>query len=386
MDDYKDIRNLLKPRRDIKASEAFRKKIEVEMQRREHIDLRWKFVLGGFTLGAVAAILILLFMPSGMSAKEILAKAFYAIRKSSGIEMKVDIRTESRENFEQIIPNAEFVTHSIILLRHDSTTYWYVTKGERSAEKNPNGLYVWITPFNIGWHYTEYEHNILGYLNILLNPEGIIESELQSAMSESGTNYEVLKRNNEIILTANSMPKGDFTNPYVLNGSVEESENIRRYVLDARNYHLKSSTVSMMVDGKEVEVLRVTDIDYNPKSKRLPSPPSDITFIEDTETAAPAGIDGLDARETATVLLNALSNWDTDILYKFLYPIEAEEVYRPTYEGSRLLALGHPFKSGGNPYLVFVPYTLRLKNGYVKKFNLVLAKYSDAAWLLDGGL
>lgn len=386
MDDYKDIKALLKPRRDIKASEAFRKTIENEIHRREHIGLRWRFVLGGLTLGAAAAILILLFVPSGMSAKEILAKAFYAIRKSSGIEMKVDIRTESRENFEQIIPNAEFVTHSIILQRCDSTTYWYVTKGERSAEKNPNGLYVWIAPFKIGWHYTEYDYNVLGYLNTLLKPESILESELQSAMSESGTHYEVAKRNNEIILTVYSIPEGDFTNPYALNGSVEESENIRRYVLDAGNYHLKSSTVSMMVDGKEVEVLKMTDIDYNPKNKRLPSPPSDITFIEDRETTAPSGITGLDSRETASVFLNALFNWDTEILYKFLYPIEAEEIYRPIYEGSSLLTLGRPFKSGVNPYIVYVPYTIRLKNGNVKKFHLALTRYSGDAWLFDGGL
>ncbi|MDE6290547.1 MAG: hypothetical protein K2M16_03355, partial [Muribaculaceae bacterium] len=364
----------------------FRKTIENDLKGNSHAGQVWRFVWAGLTLGAAAAILILLFVPSRLSAKEILSKAFYAIRISNCIGMKVDIRTESRENFEHIIPNAGFVTHEIILQRNDSTTYWYVTKGERSAEKNHNGLYVWIAPFNIGWHYAGHDYDVLGYLNILLNPESVLQSELQSAMSESGTHYEIEKRKNEIILTAHSMPEGDFIHPYALNGSVKESENIRQYVLDPRNYHLKSSTVSMIIDGKAVEVLKMTDIDYNPKDKTLPSIPTDITFIEDTEATSPSGIPGLDARETASLFLKALSDWNTDILYKFLYPVEAEEVYRSTYEGSRLLALGRPFKSGINPHLVFVPYTLRLKGGYVRKMNLALSRYPGEAWLFDGGL
>lgn len=300
--------------------------------------------------------------------------------------MKVDIRTDSREIFEHINPNAEFETHDIMLQRHDSTTYWYVGKGERAAEKNNDGLYVWITPLNIGWHYIKEDRNVLGYLNLLINPENVLESELEYTLSAPEAICDITEREGEIILTIHSMPKGSYANPYALNTSIEESENIRRYILDAQNHHLKSSTVSMVVDGKEIEVLKVTDIDYDPENRNLPSPPADITFIKDSETTSPSGIPGLDARETASVFLNALYEWDTDILYRFLNPIQAEKSYRQTYEGARLLTLGEPFRSGSNPHLIFVPYTLLLRGGHIKKMNLVLTGCFEDAWRFDGGL
>lgn len=386
MDDYNDIRNLLKPRRYIKASETFRKTIENDIRGRADTSDGWRFVWGSLTLGAAVAILILLFVPSGMSAKELLAEAISAIKKSSHIAMKVDIRTDSREIFEHINPNAEFETHDIMLQRHDSTTYWYVGKGERAAEKNNDGLYVWITPLNIGWHYIKEDRNVLGYLNLLINPENVLESELEYTLSAPEAICDITEREGEIILTIHSMPKGSYANPYALNTSIEESENIRRYILDAQNHHLKSSTVSMVVDGKEIEVLKVTDIDYDPENRNLPSPPADITFIKDSETTSPSGIPGLDARETASVFLNALYEWDTDILYRFLNPIQAEKSYRQTYEGARLLTLGEPFRSGSNPHLIFVPYTLLLRGGHIKKMNLVLTGCFEDAWRFDGGL
>lgn len=299
--------------------------------------------------------------------------------------MKLDIRTESREIFDYINPKANFILYDIIIDRHDSTTYWYVNKGERTAEKNKTGLYIWIKPFNIGWHYSEREPNVLGYLNIFLSPEKILESELQYTLSSPKANYEITKENKEIILTIHSQPNGDYANPYVLNTSVMESESIRRYTLDAHSYRLKSASVSFIIDDKEVEVIKMTTIKYGLKNKDLPPIPTDITFIEEEQTSL-TGIPGLDVREAASVFLNALSTWDTGILYKFLSPVDAEKVYRPVYEGARILTLGTPFQSGCNSHLMFVPYTLRLRDGRILKMNLAMAKYSENAWSFDGGL
>ena len=385
MDDYKDIKDLLRPKRDIKASQAFREKIECDMRHRGHAGFGAKWLWRGLTVGAAAVALVLLLMPTGLSAKEILTDAIASLRESSRIDIKADVRTVSREIFDYINPNSDFVEYDIIVHRSDSTTYWYVNKGERTAEKNADGLYVWIAPYNFGWHYTEHDYNVLGYFNILLSPDKILESELQYTLSAPEAKYDIAKRNGEIILTIHQMPTGDYANPYVLNTAVEESESIRRYVLDAQDHRLKSASVSMVVDGQEIEVLKITDIDYAPADKALPPIPADIKFIEDVGIASPSGIPGLDARETASVFLNALNNWDTEILHKFLNPTVVEELYRPRYEGAQLLSLGVPFQSGANPHLIFVPYTLRLRDGQIQKTPLVLANYSDA-WLFDGGL
>lgn len=387
MDEYKDLKDLLKPRRDIKASDSFRRKIKGETDiRTGHIISRRWFWGGALSLGAtVAAVLILIFVPAGMSAKQVLAETISALKKAGNIEMKVKIRTESREIFSQINPDAEFTTHDIKLQRADSAQYWYISKGERTAEKNSNGLYMWLEKFNIGWHYSQQQPNVLGYLNVLMQPEDIFESELQYTLSNPASNHKITKKNGEILLTIHSPRKGDFSNPYALNTSIDESENIRRYVIDERDFHLKSASVSIVVDSREIEVLKVTDIDYNPKEFNLPSIPDHICFIED-DNQQRAGIPGLDPRETAYVFLNALSTWDTGILHKFLSDEEAEEIYRSTYEGASLLSLGQPFKSGSNQYMVFVPYILRLNDGYIKKMNIALVKYPESNWVFDGGL
>lgn len=385
MDDNKEIRDLLKPRRDIKASHAFREMIEGEMSGRGQARKGAKWLWRGLAVGSVAAALVLLFIPKGLSAKEILRDAISAIRETYTIEIEADIRTESREIFDYINPESEFVQHMILVHRSDSATYWYVNKGERAAEKNADGLYVWIEPYNIGWLYPEHNFDVLGYLSLLLNPEKILESELQYTLSAPEADYDIAKKDGEIVLTIHSMPKGDYSNPYVLNTSVEDSESIRRYVLDGANHHLKSASVSMVVEGKEIEALKVTNINYNPQIKSLPPIPANVTFINDVEHALPSGIPGLDARETASVFLRALSNWDTDVLHRFISPIEAE-VLRQKYEGANLLALGAPFRSGSNPYQIFIPYTLQFSDGSMRKKALALVRYPGTAWCFDGGL
>lgn len=73
MDDYKDIKELLRPRRDIKASDELRRKVgkALERDRRNRIARKWLY--GGISLTAVAALLLLVIVPSGLSAKEVLA-------------------------------------------------------------------------------------------------------------------------------------------------------------------------------------------------------------------------------------------------------------------------------------------------------------------------
>lgn len=385
MEENKEIKRLLTPRRDIKASETFRNTIKLHIQERSDSSNLLKLLWGTLTIGTAAAILILLMLPSRLSAKALLADAISSFRPSSCLEMKVDIRTDSIEIFSFINHEAEFVRHDILLQRNDSSTYWYITKGKRSAVKNPDGLYVWIEPYALGWHYTDGNCNILGYLDVLMHPEDILESEFKAISSEPKTTYDLTKNKDDIILTLHSMPMGNFANPYRLNTSVLESENVRRYVFDSKTHRLKSSTVSIVIEGDEIEILKVTDINYGKTDRSLPQPPADITFIANPESTTP-GIPGLDARETASVLLNALAEWNTEIIYRFLNPVEADEVYRRTYEGAKLLWLGSPFCSGSNTNLIFVPYTLRLKDGYVKKMNLALSCYDKGTWLFDGGL
>lgn len=392
MDNYSDIKKIIKPRRDIKASDIFRNKIEKEISARANSIPHVKWMWGGMTIGASVAVFLLLFLPSGIlantkiSAKKMLEDAILAIMKPKNIEMNVEVRTESNEIFEHINPKASFISHDIFIQQLDSVAYWYISKGNRSALKNSEGLYIWLDQYWLGWHYKEQFHNMLGYLTVLMNPEKALESEYDYILSNPEAKYEISEKEGDIYLTIHSMPSGEYSNTYALNTSIIESENIRRYIFDANTYLLKSAKVSIIKDSKEIDVLKVTDIKYNVNDRNLPSIPGNIKFIEDGGIPEPQGIPGLDARETASIFLNAFSNWDSEIIYRFIHPIEAEELFRPVFEGAKLINVGHPFKSGSNTRLMFVPYTLRLKDGQIKKHNLVLANYSENVWSFDGGL
>ena len=58
MEDYKEIKEILKPRRDIKASEELRNKVNSALERRGRKQAIREWTFGGIGLSAVAAILI----------------------------------------------------------------------------------------------------------------------------------------------------------------------------------------------------------------------------------------------------------------------------------------------------------------------------------------
>lgn len=384
MDNYKQLRNLLKPRRDIKASEEFRHKIETMIASKTGSRLRNGYVWAAASLGIAATILMFVIFPNKVSATDVLKNAIESFSNVKHIEMKAEIRTYSHEIFGHIDPDAEFIPHDFIIQRKDSSTYWYINKGQRCAENNSKGLYVWLDAYNIGWHYDEKVPDILGYLNILINPEKILESEYKNLSIMAYSDCKITRKGEDIIFSIHSMPGGNYTNPYALNTSIHESENIRRYTLDAKDCRLKYASVSIIKDSQETEVLRVKDISYDTNIKSLPSIPDNIAFIDENKQMS--GIPGLNAIESASVFLNAFLEWNTDILYRFINPLEAEEIYKSIYDKAKLLDIGYTFKSGSNSHIVFIPYTLRLKDGYIKKGNLAMANYYYGAWTFDGGL
>lgn len=148
MEDYKEIRELLKPRRDIKASDELRRKVRTTLDKKRKNRMLKNWVFGGISLSAVAAVLLLVLIPSGMSAKEILSQAIEAMRNYDSIEMVVDVRTRPVENFRYIGLDDEFVTHHIDIVASDSLLNWRIDKGERVALSNGKDIYTWIPSVN----------------------------------------------------------------------------------------------------------------------------------------------------------------------------------------------------------------------------------------------
>ena len=63
MDDYKDIKELLTPRHDIKASDELRCKVRKALDRNRRVRKTRTWLLGGVGFSTVAAIILLVFPP-----------------------------------------------------------------------------------------------------------------------------------------------------------------------------------------------------------------------------------------------------------------------------------------------------------------------------------
>lgn len=384
MDDYKEIRDLLKPRRDIEASGSLREQIreDIRAKGRRKITASWMF--GGLGLSAVAAVLILLLLPPGVSAKAILVDAINLLRNTQNISMVVEVRTRPMENFRYIDINEGFVRHNISVLKSDSLTSWRIDKGERIAVSNGTDIYSWIPSLNLGLHINRADDaDVLGYMATLLNPREILESELEYCVNARDAKFNAEKKGNDIILTVHASPQGDFVNSYLLNISIAESESVRRYVIDADSKELKSATVSVVNGSREIVVLKLSSINYGQQADDICKLPDGIKFV-DTDTH-PLGLKGLSAEEAASAVLNAFADWNKSILDSTMMHEFSEAAYKEHFAGSRLIYVGQPFTSGSG-HSVFVPYALELRDGTTQRHNLALQKTESGGWIVVGGL
>lgn len=388
MNEYKEIRDFLKPRKEIKASDKLRGRvnqvIEESCRTRKGKGVR---LAGGAFVAVAAVAAIVLLLPTRMTAHEVLAAAINSIKAMTRIEMVAEVRTRPVENFSFIDINGDFVEHRIEVANVDSACVWRVDKGGRTAMGNGADTYMWIKSLNVGWHYSDMPcADVLGYLSVLISPEKILEKELEQNMSETGAEYKVRNNGDEILLEVHSQPNGDFENPYSLNTSIKESENVRRYKFDASSKQLRSVSVCVIVGKKEMEVLRISHIDYDgsinlPEMTQLPT---GVHFVECSDDIV-QGLSGLSAVEAASAVLNAFKDWDTAILYRAIDPSFAEAAYKAGLKGATLLNVGQPFTSGSGDN-IFVPYRLRLLGGDVIQHNLALRKLRNGGWIVTGGL
>ncbi|WP_289189145.1 hypothetical protein [Xylanibacter rodentium] len=384
MEDYKEIKEMLKPRRDIKASEELRNKVDSALERKGRKQAIREWTFGGIGLSAVAAILIFVLIPSGMSATEVLAEAIKALGETEYIEMTVDIRTRPVENFGYIGINEDFVAHNIYIADSDSLLKWRIDKGERVATGNGSDIYVWLPSLKLGMHLSDVDNErVLGYMSTLLTPGKVLETELYNCTSGDGAEYMVNKKGSEIILTVHAAPQGNFENPYLLNTSISESENIRRYVIDADTKRLKSATVSVISRNREITVLDISVINYGRRKDDICRLADGIRYVE-TENQL-VGLTGLSAEESALIVLNAFANWDSSILDKVM-PREISDIaYKEKFSGSRLISIGRSFTSGTGR-TIFIPYTLELRNGSIHRHNIALQETYSGGWIVTGGL
>lgn len=384
MDQYNDLLDQLKPRCEARASESLRSRLDNDMRHMRPTPKRRprrRLILSlGATAITAAAILAIILLPHPVTATRLLQDAITSLTPSRSIEMEVDVRTYPMENFSFIDLNAPFVTHRINILSNDTLLRWRVDKGGRVAAGTGSDSHVWIPSLGIGWHVASRPSSSLDYLATLLTPDRILEAELSRALASEGDEYKISRDGDAIRLSVRSMPRGDFANPYMLNLSISESENIRRYTFDASSGALLNASVAVVADGRPVEVLRIRRLSANAPRRDLTALPSDIKFIE----RMTGGFAGLAPEDVTAALLGSFETWDEEVINRLIEP-DVSATYRGAFDGARLLSVGTPFHSGDNDY-TFVPYTLLMPDGSTRRHNLTLSQQPDSSWLFVGGL
>ena len=386
MEEYDDIKRLLAPRREIKASAGLRRRVDVGVGNHPMIfrPSFFRALWWGGSLSAVAAVLLLLLLPPRLTANEVLSSALDSFREVADFSMTVEVRTRPNENFAHIGIGEEFVRHRLNVSRRDSVLRWSMDKGGRGACGDTTGSYTWVNSLNVGWHTHSGPERFLCFLSGFLNPEKIIEGELTACRMGGVENCKVKRRDGLLELTVTCHPQGDFSNPYMLNATIKGSENIRKYLFDPASGRLVGASVHVVDNGRQTEVLRITGISYGMVDEAAFGVPRDVRFIEADAPGVPEGLAGLTPGEVASVVLSAFKEWDERILRMAIGDI-ADEAYREEFEGAELISVGEPFMSGSSD-LMFVPYRIKMPDKTVRSHNLALRRNSNGGWLVDGGL
>ena len=145
----------------------------------------------------------------------------------------------------------------------------------------------------------------------------------------------------------------------------------------------------MVENNSEILVMRTAVVNYNDFSDfrffsskifgRIA-----IKEISDLEPKVDKELKNKTPEEIARIFLEAFSRKDWETVGK-IYP-GCGKLFKKQFEGLELISIGTSFKSGKYAG-VYVPYVIKLKNGYVKKWNLALRNdNAQKMWEFDGGM
>jgi hypothetical protein len=342
-------------------------------------------------LSAVAAIFaVLLMLPfvftANNEAKAAMTLLSESIDKSDELKTMViqfQMLTTHTENFDAIRYDGAMMEHTFTI-SFENSNKWRLEKSGRISLFDGVNSYSWQNENEKG----VVSDGIMGFFGgfeQFLNIKNLLRDEQQRAKND-GSELSMKENENQITLTIKSKAKGDFTNDYVKNTSVTESDNRRIYIFDKETKLLQSVQIQVFYNKKYITVLETTSILYNVSIDidKLVERPVDIEWINIKVPLNNSSLAGITSKEAAKLIFTALANKDIEhVKEAFVY--WSKKSLEPFY-GLELIELGDPFKSGLYPG-EFVPYKIKLANGEKQKSNLALRNDNEnKIWIVDGGL
>ena len=383
------IRTELTPKCEVHISKDFKQRVLAkakEGRKPRKVIKMWHWL----SVSGIAACLpvILMLSPSRLTASSLLQNAISYLNNIRSMVMEVEIRTLPQENFKMIDAEEAFVNHQIEVVYGDELA-WRVDKQGRIATGINDSAYTWVPAYQVGWETGKGKETFLDYISILLEPNKILERELELSQKNDGDEYMVKRVGDEIHLTVHAYLHYNYINDFMLNKSLKDAEHIRRYIFDKNTKQLKQLSVSIIVDGQEVEVMRTRHINYSVAlgMNEVLAKPTDIEFsnADSSPSNRKSILSEMSAKEVAEKFLTSLGTWDTETLEEMM-PANIAEMFGPVFKGCRLLSIGEPFQSGSMP-CEYVPYVLKLRDDSTTvQNNLSLGKNEKGEWIFMGGL
>jgi outer membrane lipoprotein-sorting protein len=332
---------------------------------------------------------------STASAAQVLADAAKAVRDVQSIHIKARMRTRPGDNMGMIGLEYNFVPIEMWKNVDDmGIVLWRVEKPGRILVMDGNSTIMFMgsnsavkkEPYPIGCFDTWYGH--------LMNVDEIIDNVLKETMERSNNQLcmhnEVLKEGAELVIEIESSAQGDFTNDWCKNTFITESDHKKVYHFDAETKLLKGFEVYVHTDKEDVLIFEVTDIEYNPQidnSLFTLELPRDVILYEEPKILADnEKYQQMTPKEVARAFFQACADKNWDEFLKFWTSSRVDERLKEYLGGLEIISIGEPFKSGlyGG---WFVPYEIRLKSNYVKKWNLAVRNDNPAGrYVVDGGI
>lgn len=394
------IIDMLTPKVEVKPSADLRGRIlraaeqQAEQrteQPRRRAPLYWLGTIASAAAVIAIAVTLTLNTPA-YAARKYFSQALTMAEGIKTMVMQLSVRTEKDEPIDYLHPSHDFIPATIMVI-YDEPMLWSIEKkdGRTVLFKGGNQLYEWLNK-GIGWvkHYDGYPDSDLA---VFLDPRLLLEAELRTAERNRGTRYETFDNGATVVVKVSTTAQGDFSeSDYMLNTSILEANTIREYTFAKQTGELLQMSIGVITDQQVVTVIASEAINYNE-----PLTADDLYNKALFESVAfqTANIEGAEssllachsADEAAKIILNAMSDWDSEILsaamsyYRDLMPtLEAK------YRGLKVKSIKKSVKSGLYPGR-FVECQVTLANG--EKERLVLALRNDNSshiWLLDGGL
>lgn len=392
------IIDALTPHCSFRASDGLKERVLAEARRETEKESRrtkplFTRLRAAAAFAAAAAVLLALFVinPAEMyranAAGRLLDAAAEIFGSTPSFGMTIEVRTLPQENFSYIDADAKFVKHCLTV--EPSTGRWRLAKPKHVAVSDGNDVRVYNPETALGTIFPTGSTGVIEDFAQMLDPYMMLLQE--EARVRDNRNYSCQKvvAGDVITLTVNAPAEGDFTNAYLRNTTISQSDTRRAYRFDRESGRLLEMQIDLWRDKKAVTILRITDIAYGkPVDAAAFAVPAGIEWL-DKRVSSPADGEsqfvGITPEQAVEKMFAAMRTWDEGVLKEVLAYYHLDALKR-RYEGCRLIAHKQHFRSGiyGG---VFVPCRIVFADG--RKEDIVIAVRNDnerGAWLADGGI